>query len=133
MKLIITTFLAILFSFSAMAEAINLSCSDVRAYGYSFDPKGFKGWGEEKFNSKWLIKYDGKSDTALIDGNEVYAIPGNGTVILMDYTTNNRTSHSMMSYAINFKTKKVTASRVGAYEDIMGSGVKSISIEFNCN
>ena len=130
MRYALVTLITFFTSFSAMAEAINLTCSDARTYGYRFDAGLPEEWGEEKFNSTWIIKYDGKSETALIDGKEVLALPGSGTVILIDYTFNAQ-SQSRWSYAIHLSSRKVSASQVNVY-DMMGAGVKARSVQFKC-
>ena len=116
----------------AGASPIELTCKDKRTVGFRDESSIKSGpeWGDENFYSSWSIKYDGISDQGYIDGKLVAAIKGNGTVILVDYSAN-QYSQSLWAWAIHLSQRKVTAARVNVY-DLQGVGVKSGSVEFDC-
>ena len=114
----------------AKADPIDLTCTDKKTYGFRYDSPLTPSWGPETFDSTWKIQYDGSSDQAFIDGKPAMAIKGNGTVILIEYSAN-RNSQSLWSYAIHLQEQKVAAAQVNVY-DLMGVGIKSRSVEFDC-
>ena len=131
LKICFLLFSFLLSSSLASANPIDLNCKDKRTFGYRYDSPLPPKWGDETFNTTWSIRYDGVSDRALIDNKPVMALKGNGTVILIEYSAN-QNSQSLWSYAIHLAEGRVTASQVNVY-DMMGAGLKSRSVEMDCN
>ena len=121
------------FASTALAQIVNIQCESVKAIGYRESRNIPDEWSDEGgFNTGWNFSYDVAKDIAFLDGKKVFSFPGNGTVIIIEYSANQQ-SQSLWSYALHLATKRVTASQVNVYEtNITGEGLKSRSVQLSC-
>lgn len=119
------------------APAFSAECTDKAVHAYRYYT-GLDGsiakdyWSKgEKFNGKWTFIYTG-GKYLVIDNEKIHIVAEVQNNLVAIDPTEGFDGASVWSYAINLDVKKIVAAQVQTDGPFLGSGVKTRSVELEC-
>lgn len=110
-------------------------CHAVETHAYRSDSTLGAEWstGEKFLGDPWKFRYRG-DDYVLIDDRKVPIVARLEDIIIIAADAGEALfGAGIWSYAINLKLGAIVASQVNGHDDVFSTGVKTRSVEFNCN